>query len=725
MIYDNKVAIDILDTENCINILFSFSYVMKTYKSVQHINFLQKIIFMIEKIIIKKYQKHELHNFFCVVNFPRYFHSKQLIHLQKDPFVPFTHQIEYMKNITEESKLLNITICASPVSSGKSVNTISSCYYQSIKNHKNRSSKLTLILAPKLVIDEIARGCNANSQINYWYFYQNKLVPSKKCCLLMNNNKHYFLDKPNFYKQYLELKDKKDDKNINIPENLEYYIYREYLYYKEKRKEYLNNKKFKKNIELPDVIFAILDENNLNNFTRDILFNQHIETIIIDEFLMPGILPTMKYFLNKLLLYRELKNLILISASAPSCVDLFKKEYSDLIGSLRRNHRLKYIYQNILPCFLRIHVKNHESKVFKTWLPHYNFIRDIKNDTYTIDKLPDFVQNLKWYHLRLYGPISILHMMNIYEKKFGEVLFEVPNFNKFTEITSNYLNFNHYKDEQKNKNVLPDTFIDLIFHFFMKLFEKVTVKQDLIDILSYEPKPFYCDFLDYEKKKKKETWLYVNSTNFILQNLQDETLVKETYANMQRCILETDQALEKLKSELKEYQSKLQSDSKDKRSKKQDKDKSDIIEECKQNKLSIQKQIDILENKINNYPMHFNCLNNISQDDFSTVYKIFKNYFNRSNIETYCLIYYMLEGHILYIDNRKFETFLQEKKIIIKSVHISYNHVFGTDFDIYGIEIQDCPDLVTLVQALGRVGRARKYIEVPAIIDDNATFLLM
>ena len=293
-------------------------------------NLCKQCVFILEQIILKKYGKGQLHPLFTVVNFPQYFHTKQLLNLVENTHVAFDHQIEYMKSILNIYNYTEIIVNASPVSSGKSVNTISSCYYQSLKNQQlhEKDRKIILILAPKLVIDEIARGCNAKESINYWYFYDNKLVPSKRSCILLKNNKYWFLDKPNYYKEYIT----KDKDNDDKPENLEYYIYREYNYYLQEKK-FVNNDKVK-NLQLPDVIFATLNDENIRNFTCDILFNQFINMIIIDEFLIPTYNDSMIFFFKQLIMFRNLKKLILLSASAPSSEIFFRQEYNDLITNI-------------------------------------------------------------------------------------------------------------------------------------------------------------------------------------------------------------------------------------------------------------------------------------------------------------------------------------------------------------------------------------------------------
>lgn len=720
MVYDNKISSHIFSNEKYIQILFSISYVLQYCTLEEDIyNLLYNVKLILEKIILKNFNQKKLHSLFCVINYPKFFHSKQLLNLLNNTFIPFHHQIKYMKHVVKQNDFRQILICASPVSSGKSVNTITSCYYQSIKNKKSSERKITLIFAPKLVVDEIARGCNANPNIKYWYYYNHKLVPSKNCCMLLKNNRHYFFDKPNYYQEYLRLKDETDEEKI--PENLEYYIFREYNYYKNMRKKNINNNRMKKNLELPDVIFCNLDESNLSSFANDILFNTEIETIIIDEFLIPNHYKSIRNFFSRLIVFQNLKKLILISASAPSSVELFQKEYSHLYSAVKVKHKLEYIYENILPCFTRVHVKDNNN--FTTWLPHHIFLTQLERGEKEISDFYNFINTLKWYHLRLYSPIIIGQMLNLCEKELGITLFELPNFNTYTEIKSNFLNFDDYVKNYDNK--APHSFIDLIFHFFMKLNDNMKNKDDLCVILKYSPKSFYVNEIDLNKKKQAQTWLYVNSSNFIQDKLNDNDFVNNKFNEMNEILRITNKNVDDLKNEAKIMQIKMNSELKDKKLKKKEKEMNIDVMELKEKSFLAQKELDSLNSNINNYIIAFGYLNNITINNFNMLTKVFKDFFDFSTRKIYVLIYFLLEGHILYIDDRRFEKYIQEHKIKINSININYEDVFGTDFDIYGIHIENCPDLVTLVQALGRIGRSRKYIEVPAIIDENSKKLLL
>lgn len=358
-------VIVIKDKEYLVNLLYTYNYLYKRSKNLVF----DKMYTMLKKSVSSNYNS----NFKVMCKFPHLSHSQNLICLS-DNFSRvklFQHQIDFIDIINSECDKKLLVINASPIGSGKSILQTYTCLNSHYKNiHSLRIRNLLVVTCKnKFVIEEIARGCNVENKIGYWFFYHSKLIPSLFCHPISKKGYRFIVQKP-------------------ISEDMET-IEDEYEYYLNQSIQISSSSKYQKKFCLPDVIFCHSDD--VCELLDSSFAEKYVKSIVIDEFLIPGFERTLSSIFEK----NFIKKYILLSASAPSSLEkLFEKKC--LPTSVLENkdkYTFRYLYEEIVPSFIRCFCNCNE-----TWVPTMN-----------VKRIED-IENFSWYHFRFYSPFVILEM---------------------------------------------------------------------------------------------------------------------------------------------------------------------------------------------------------------------------------------------------------------------------------------------------------------------------
>lgn len=613
-------------------ILYSFDYLSQKYKNEK---FLSNITENLRTFLPNARQIN------VMTNVPKLFHSDNLINITKSNVCLFNHQKEFIRILNTSTK--NVIINASPIGTGKSVLQTYTCLNVHKQNlHKYNKHILLITCKNKYVIEEIARGCNVENNITYWFYYDKKLVPSLFSQPKLRNGRYHILKKP----------------------STTYSIEKQYQYYIDRYHDIQSTeRRYNKNISFPDVIFC---EPNDAYEIMSSQFHSRIKNIVIDEFLIPGFGDLLNNTLEKCT--GIVDNIILLSASAPSNLEQFKEEYSTLYD-LFHGYDIHYLYDKIIPSFVRFHdINDHKS----TWLPtnelnHHNF--------------RSRVNSFNWYHIRFYSPF-VLHEM--------------------IELVNNRLGYQKYKlfDNKIYFMSISDMF-QLSENFLHELCKE---SDDIIDLV--------CDFKpssNYKDSKKK--WMIVSNDPLkrLLENCTNLHNIEEIIDRYET-LNETNKA-KKLEIE-KKFNSFKKNSSKN----------TDLLYIQDQ---EVELEIEMQSLDVSPYVSLSTTSNTFHIDSLKTLLKqLYDMNFTLDDINK--IFSMMAFGNVIHSGlTYEYTNIVYSSNFTTNNIYVNPLMCYGTDMSLYGVKIYDDVDPITLVQAFGRAGRDRKYIEVPVFSKINSVKALI
>ena len=159
---------------------------------------------------------------------------------------------------------------------------------------------------------------------------------------------------------------------------------------------------------------------------------KYVRGLVIDEFLIPGF----RNSLENMLQFSFIDKLILLSASAPSSFEDFRRQHKNIYERIQ-DSSVKYLYQEIIPSF--IICSYYENGNVYNWLP-----------TNEISSLKD-IQYFGWYHLRFFSPFTLRDMMrHIGYESYDDFLDEDIGFQTMSEILKYIKNGMHNLSQEKD-----------------------------------------------------------------------------------------------------------------------------------------------------------------------------------------------------------------------------------------------------------------------------------
>lgn len=377
------------DDDYIIKLIYSFE--KNKNETIEKEDVIENTVLCLKQFLQKrKYSQEHI-----MLKMPFLYHENNLINMwEQESYKPFQHQIDFIEilNHCKEKKITVIN--SSPIGSGKSVLQTYTCLHAHFQNaSKIRERKIFVITCKNnYVIEEIARGCNVENKIGYWFYYKKKLVPSFFCNPIKKNGTPLFLKKQKCQRvedQY----EKFVDMYISMSNT---------------------TNMFQRNLSLPDVIFCTPDD--CIELLESSFSEKYVNGLVIDEFLIPDFQDS----LEKLLKFSYIEKLILLSASAPSTLNDFKIKHSDIYNQIQ-DSSVKYLYQEIIPSFINCsYTENGEAY---NWLPT-NEITSLKE-----------IQKFGWYHWRFFSPLTLRDMMKyIGFESYEDLLTEEIGFKTMTQI---------------------------------------------------------------------------------------------------------------------------------------------------------------------------------------------------------------------------------------------------------------------------------------------------
>ena len=481
----------------------------------------------------------------------------------------------------------------------------------------------------RYVLEEIARGCNVENKIGYWFYYDNKIVPSYFCNPVRSNGRPVSLNKFDI---------------ADIDKQYEYFID---AYIKISN----TSNKFQRNLSLPDVIFC--NSNDCADLMSSTFAEKYITTIVIDEFLIPGFGTELREIVS----FGFLERIILLSASAPRDLRGFQKLdiYSCLEG-----YRIKYQYEEIIPSFVRCYY--YEEGDYVSWLP--------TNEIISLKDIKDF----NWYHWRFFSPSVLKELMeHIAFPGFTDFLSEEVGFYSVSEmleiVKKNMLSLSNSDD---------DLYLEMV-----KTFRS-------------------CGKL---VSQKTGTWMIVCEDPF--GKLRDADLVGEgneiNEIDVERMLYEFEEKKRENSVKNLDLVRRLESHKKSKNV-----DRLELFEEISE----IEREIECM-GKFDDV-IFKNEVVSITSESLRKLFGELVESFDGVRANT--LINEMFRGNILAMDSSpEYYKITNSKNFCLRRLFVSPIMCFGTDMNIYGVDIKESVDSVTLVQAFGRAGRNRKHVEVPVI----------
>ena len=609
-----------------IRVIYSYECLYKTS------GFKEPLFLDLSLLLKKRFSKQTQGK--IMVNMPSLYHSCNLINLWENNDSPnaFDHQVEFIRMLNDENVEGSKTVIvnASPIGSGKSVLQTYTClnsYYRNLGKIRNREIVL-ITCKNRYVLEEIARGCNVENKIGYWFYYDKKIVPSYFCNPVRNNGRPVSLNKFDI---------------VEIEKQYEYFID---AYIKISN----TTNKFQRNLSLPDVIFC--NSCDCVDLVSSSFAEKYIKTIVIDEFLIPGFREELRNILS----FEFFERIILLSASAPHSIDGFKK--LDIYNSLRAYH-IKYQYEEIIPSFVRCYYYEEGGTV--SWLP-----------TNEITSLKD-IKDFNWYHWRFFSPFVLKELMaNI----------EFPGFEDF---------------------ILKD----VGFYSVMEMLE--IIKENMLR-LSMAEDELYLDrvraFRSSEKfvSRKRDTWMIVCEDPFEkLCDFDEGQENKKLDIDVEKLLIDFEEKKKAISLKNLDLMKRLESHKKSKNA-----DRLELLEEVS----DIEREIELIS-KFDDVIFK----NDIVSITSESMRKLFGELLESLGGErANRLINEMFKGNIIAMDSSpEYYKITNSKNFCLQRLYVSPIMCFGTDMNIYGVDIIDPVDSVTLVQAFGRAGRNRKHIEVPVI----------
>ena len=313
--------------------------------------------------------------FECMERYPHLYHSCNLIGVSESiQFRLFKHQKDFARLLRKST--LDVIVNSSPVGSGK---TVLQTFTAMLSHKKNASCRITenqvaiITCANRFVLEEIARCCNAENTVAYWFYYDGKLTPSLFCHPRRKNGSYHIIQKPGARNSSEE----------------------QYSYWVTKHYEIKNNKSsYNKIFYMPDVIFA-MPVDALELLTSE--FRDRVWCVVIDEFMIPGsdMINTLDIIRASTSSGSNITKLALLSASAPTDAKGFRSECSDIYNILQDTpYNIHVIFEEVIPSFIRFSDVNTGTG----WLP-----------TNSLDptRFEEQIRHFSWYHYRFFPPTVV------------------------------------------------------------------------------------------------------------------------------------------------------------------------------------------------------------------------------------------------------------------------------------------------------------------------------
>lgn len=443
---------------------------------------------------------------------------------------------------------------------------------------------------------------------------------------------------------------KKSKHQNNVSKPSEKELHLQYKHYVTQYYKILNDSIYIKNFYLPDVIFALPEQ--ALKLLKNREMNTLINKIVIDEFLIPSF-NNFKELLNE---SQNCDEIILLSASAPKSKELFIEKYPEIMSQIK-NYELEYIFESIIPSFIYCKTLDENN-----WLP----TNELNAENYNKK-----IKNFNWYHYRFYPP------QIIYEMK-KEINVFLPEGEKYKiDLDIKYKEINEFMKEAEE--------------FLLSICEK-----------SDEIKNQICNFnfdLNLKLESNNKSWMIITNNSINYFNFEEKENIEDKLIEY----LDNVNSIEKEKLELeKQLESFEKCTIKNK--------ENSTIENHLEKKRKLEEKLNSL-----NCNIHLsleNGINSIEYNEFLEIKKFLELSFDNSTIINNILIE-LFYGNIIYDIKGPYYKYISNPQFITKNLYVSPIMAYGTDMNIYGVKIIDEIDEVTLVQAFGRAGRARKDIYVP------------
>lgn len=606
-----------------LRVMYSFECIYKTSDARESL--FQDLVMRMRRRFGKKTQGA------IMAKIPSLYHSCNLLNLwdNSDSPTAFGHQLDFIRMMNEKGSgdARTVIVNASPIGSGKSVLQTYTClssYYKNLGKVRDREI-IVITCKNRYVIEEIARGCNVENKIGYWFYYDKKIVPSYFCNPVRNNGKPMSLNK------------------FDIPE-----VEDQYEYFVDAHIKISNtSNKFHRNLCLPDVIFC--HSRDCVTLMSSSFAEKYVKTIVIDEFLIPGFDEELRDMVS----FEFLEMVILLSASAPRDVEGFRElEIYKYLG----NFQIKYQYEEIIPSFVRCYYYEEGETV--GWLP--------TNDICSLRDIGRF----NWYHWRFFSPFVLKELMEY---------ISFPNFEDFLSADAGFFSIGEMLAVVKRNMFRLSVCDDAEYLGRVRAFRS-------------------SEKLVY---RRRDTWMVVCEDPF--ERLVGAGEGRTETHDVEKMLLDFEERKRENALRNVDLERRLESQRRSKNL-----DRQELLEEISE----IEREIESAS-KFEDV-IFKNDIVSISGESMRRLYGELSESWGRVNACS--LINELFAGNILAMDSSpEYYKITNSRNFCLQRLFVSPIMCFGTDMNIYGVEITESVDAVTLVQAFGRAGRNRRHVEVPVI----------